>query len=258
MEEFSVYKDKRTDHEIRIWPKVLERLSDGELIYESVFRKKVFPELPGSRQYLSEYLKSGKLDAMVIRTLPMNSKSLYMNCNEYLLQQEMKREEIPCKAMIQLPNPNFVSIQDFKALIDGNSKTIYGFELISEWLGLQTGDRLFWPYIELCLEYNLVPCIEVDHYFRKNMMPLNEAIALLMQFKMKQLWLPHLGCGAFLYSDIFNGLSCKIILLSSVPKSQEWIGIARAVECENMQIAYASDAPFDGGKCYDTYNSFYN
>ena len=246
----------RCDHEVRIIPLSLRQpILPGETTYNLKIKSDSHDNVDW---YLKNYIESKKLEGIIFRTLPFIERSNYINSSRYLAKSSYSSSNIRSKAIIQIPHPKFVTISDFRCLVEDMLQYFIGFEVISGWHDKNIDDIDYAPYIDFCLSRNLLPCIEVDHSFRDSRMHLWRCLNVIRRHSIKRVWLPHLGCGLFLYPDLAVELNCDFILLSSVPKSLQWINLCRHIEAPNFRIAYASDTPYDGLQAFKTYDRFFN
>ena len=220
MKEFSYFPGK-IDHEVRYFPlDVASNLVNSE---EPVFFQKIAQKcnLQHGHECLSDYLSPSYLDGCVLRSLPLNNSTSYINATKSLIDYALSLDSknFRSSSILPLPNPNLVSIDDFRIFLSEFTDTVIGYELISSWHGLNLDDPMYTPYINLVLENNLELCLETDHSFRASEMHLFRAINIIKRHSLGRVWLPHLGCGAFLYPQIFEPLNVSVILLTSVPLS---------------------------------------
>lgn len=257
MLEYSLTKG-RVDHEVRF---VGERMWSLASTEEPVFFNKIASSLPYSAMMvdLLDYFGGCELDGIVLRSLPLLSMSNYIKNLEFVYQfgealSASNGLEISYIVPIR-PSEHLECIKIAESLF---GKRLIGFELISSWYGEPLDSDVFHPFLSSIDLQRHVLCLEIDHMFRSSLMHLHQALSLLMSLSPSSLWLPHLGCGSFLYPSIFEDLDCDVVLLSSVPKSLFWIELCRSIESDNIRLAYASDIPFNGQRSLALYDSFFS
>lgn len=248
------------DHEYRIVTKTLiEALSDPmSKINEPVFFNKILIDslidCKISRQTSCLYLKS-ELDICGIyyRGLPLNSAKSYfsqeLELEEcfYNIQENLGRK-IEGFHIAQIPNPDFVSFKEFEKFIN-NFKVISGFELNPSWHGKYITDKSYSKFLNYVSEIKLPLSLEVDHPFRISNNELVHFFKIAEKYSEIKYWLPHLGCGIFLYwNRLISTLKQEPTLLSSIPKSIEWLDIFNLNEFRHIPIVFASDHPFNDNK----------
>lgn len=251
------------DYEYRLVTDSLMKLYKEDLASESILSKKIPKSaINSSVKCSSSYLEKAKdISGIYYRGLPMNSREHYLQ-QEYELTDafnELKStvsRDLDGFHVVQLPNPDFVSFTEFKDLVN-NMSSVSAFELIPSWHGHRSTYDKYSPYIELVREMSLPLCLEVDHFFRKSKDDVAGFFALAEQYPTMMYWLPHFGCGIFLYWDrIMSILKHPPLLLSSVPKSLDWFEYFNSKACENIPIAFASDHPFNDGKSLELYSKW--
>lgn len=258
MNEFS-FLPGRVDHEVRfISPETASTLNCQQ---EPVFFSKITNQcnLVSQNNRLSSYLTKHYLDGCIVRTLPINNSSKYYQAAKELDEYSSLTKSLGLNVnqVLPFPNPEHISISEFSHFVADRASSVIGFELISSWHQLPLDHLSYQPYIELIIDLGLELFLEVDHSFRFSFMHLYRAVNIIKKHSPHRVWLPHLGCGAFLYPDLFDELQTKIVLLTSVPKSLHWLDLCKSTECKNMTIAFASDAPYDANMTLKLYSLFF-
>ncbi len=255
---FFSFFEGRVDHEIRY---VDQHIWHSSFSKEPFFFNKISSQLTfeAMSSQINCYLSICHLDGIILRSLPFhNLKNYLLNAKSlYSFGQSLKSAfNVNVKYIMPVTPYNDDYIHRF--CTDFFANELIGYEIISGWYDTTTSSSLFEPFISRIDLDSQIICLEVDHMFRQSQMHLYHAIDFIHKFSPRNVWMPHLGCGVFLYPQLLESLYCDITLLSSVPKSLSWIDVCRNINTEAAAIAFATDSPFDSASALNTYRAYFN
>ncbi len=254
------------DHEIRIITKSVNNLIKKKSSYsEKILKKKISFNFISSKNFLVSYKNylsaAKKINEVYIRGLPINNKKIFLN-QEIELKDSFKKiitkinKKINYKQIVQIPNPDFVSIKEFEKTIN-KINNLGGFELISSWHDKRSDDKKYFKFFSLVQDSGLPLSLEVDYFYRSSKNSIIEFMNVLKKFPNIQFWLPHFGCGIFLHWDKIENITNKPpVLLSSTNEIEKWLFILKKDYFKKIPIKFASDHPFNELKSIHIYKTW--
>lgn len=253
------------DHEFRVLTPSVKKIIKKNLLSEEVLNEKIPYKLVNSSIYKKSYQKylnyAKEINLVYLRGLPINNKKIYISQERELKFEFFKiigsvNRKIKYKQVIQIPNPEYVSVKDFKNLIK-KIDNLGGFELISSWHNKFTGDTIYDKYLKVVKSFNLPVSIEVDYIHRNSKNSISEFFKLLRKNSSLKFWLPHFGCGAFLHWKLIKQIAKKKpVLLSSTSEIEYWLNIFSEKNFRDIPIKFASDHPFNSYQSEKIYNNW--
>ena len=253
------------DHEFRIVTPSLSDLIKKKSPQEKMLLKKI-PIFITRNNYLNNanknYLRQAKLiKGVYFRGLPINNKKKYFDQETQLAESFLKINEslelnLVGNQIVQIPNPDIVSLSSFKKNLK-NIKKFYGFEIIPSWHGKNINDKSYKKFLNYIQETGLPLSLEVDYIHRSTNDSLHYFFSIIKSFPKIKYWLPHLGCGVFLHWDrVSNICTFQPQLLSSINELNLWSKIINKKFIDKMPIKFASDHPFNGLNSLKIYNAW--
>lgn len=247
--------DITIDHEIRYitdLARIELKLKNSK---EPIFKKKFKKFTENSNLLKNYFIKAKKINKIILRPLPYNSKKLYFDQINSLKQNFIRNLKIPKRIKIieslQIPNFNYVKYRDFKKLI----KNYNQFDLNVEWYinhsNLSNYKKVF-KYIDL--KKNSL-CLEIS-----NPNKYTDYIISILQNKNKiKIFVPsfsRLNCFKTKYENFFNKKNVYFIT-SSAYSFSKWHNLIRTTYKED-KIVFGTDHPFNNNKSLKIYNYFKN
>ena len=254
------------DHEFRIITPEVKRLLRNRIKSESVLLQKIplnFVSNKGFTLVYKDYFKKNKkINELCYRGLPLNRKESYFIQEEQLeetlnLILDLSDRKIKKKRIIQLPNPENITVQKFENFIS-KQKKFYGFELIPSWHKKNILDKKYLNFLSLVTEMNLPLSLEVDYIFRNSLDKTSNFFNIIKKFPKIRYWLPHLGCGVFLHWDkITKVCKHKPCLLTSTKNFKQWLRILNLKNYKNIPEKFATDHPFNDNASHEIYKNWF-
>lgn len=218
------------------------------------------------------FSKLMKINSIVYRSLPINNlQSYFKNENETLVEflklkkdlKEKYKKNIIGKRVIQIPNPNKVSLSKFKNYLKKTKKNdLWGFELIPMWHLDVRFPEDYYDFFKMIQKSKKNLSIEINLAHKDKFSEFFNFFRLMKKFPRLKITLSKLGSGLFLYNNFLSHSKNKITLMSSAPKSLNWLDILQNKKfSSSFYIKFGSDHPFNGNmskKIYDEFLKFEN
>ena len=251
------------DHEFRIITPEIRKLVKSKNKHEVVLLQKISHNFISKNNLLKTnanyFKKNKKILKIFFRGLPVNNFYSYFkqeNEMSFTFDSLCKGRKIIGKRMIQLPNPDFVSFNQFKNYLQ-KENNISGFELIPSWHKKNIRDKKYTKFLSFISEMKLPLSLEIDYFFRNTQDNLSNFFYIIKKFNKIKYWLPHLGCGVFLHWDkVMNYCKYKPILLSSTKNLDIWANIFKLKNFKEIPIKFATDHPFNDDSSEFIYKSW--
>jgi len=236
--------DFKIDYEVRVLSQkcISQKLPKCEKSYHKKIYK--YAHMANLKSVLL-HLKKHKLTGCVIRSLPFRSKKIYFQETNFISSIPTSLQSLRFIKCIMCPDPKFVKITDFKRILNLN-KNFKFFELNSIWHGRSPTDPIYSGYIKEVIKRKLNIICECDYSFRYSKSGVNELINFILKYKIKNLFVPHLGCGIFLFPQKIKKLHTKLWLITSASQSLWWIKIIKKLKSKNINLVFGTDFPFNG------------
>lgn len=247
------------DHEFRIISPILKDTILKRLSSEKILNEKIPKKILNKKIELQtiNYLESCKLiTGLVYRGLPINDKKRYFE-QEYQIEDTFKflvnkvKRPITGKRFMQIPNPDYVSFNDFYKLFK-DQKKIDGFEIISFWHQKKCSDKSYNKFYDFVQETKLPLALEINFMHKTGKEGLCNAknfFEILETYKKIKFWLPKFGAGIFLHWDkILDSCETPPLLLTSAYSSMTtggWLPMFKMPKLRNIPLEFATDHPFN-------------
>ena len=254
------------DHEFRIIVPEVKKLLENRVKSESILLQKIPLNFVNSKGFIlcykNYFKKNKKINELFYRGLPLNKKDSYFIQEDQLKETlnsilELSNRKIKKKRIIQLPNPENITVQQFENFLSKQEK-FYGFELIPSWHKKNILDKKYFNFLSLITEINLPLSLEVDYIFRNSLDKTSNFFYIIKKFPNIKYWLPHLGCGVFLHWDkIIKVCKQKPCLLTSTKNFKQWFKILKLKDYKKIPVKFATDHPFNGNTSHEIYKDWF-
>lgn len=242
------------DYEFRIITNTIKNLVKRKEFKEKILIKKIKLSHISQKNLDKlnyEYFKNLKnISGLVYRGLPINNLKDFFK-SEKEVEKEFKNLSIKYKKklkgfrLIQFPNPNSVSLSSYKKFL--KKEKFFGFEVIPEWHKNVLLSESYDDFFNFAQLTGKPVAIETSFSHKFKDSSHFHLAKIFEKFPKLKLIFPKFGAGIFLYPFLLKKLKYKPIIISSAPKSMNWLNILRIKEFrKNVNLKFGTDHPLNG------------
>ena len=252
------------DYEFRVITQTIRKIAKEKSKAERILLNKINLSHISNKNLLklnNKYFKNlKKVTGLVYRGLPINKpKDFFASESEVNIEFKKLKNNYNPKLkglrLIQFPNPNLISLKTFTNFI--SKEKFYGFEVIPEWHKNTYLSKSYDKFFKHAENIKKPVAVETTFSHKQIDSSIFHIKEIIKKFPNLKLIFPKFGAGIFLFPFLIKNLKNKPILISSTPKSMDWIKILQIKNFnKSFKIVFGTDHPLNGNTSHIIYKKW--